>query len=346
MFLRLFLICAVAILAARANQTGPSEFYIVAVSIPDNGGLFYYRILDVKQEGPDSIVRYIRIGPRSVPCPLKTLQAVETRVPNTTPAQLVETNNPCALKPGSLKFAIKKYARRTSVLETTSFGVVAQCDGGPFSMTLPTTERLNWKRLKAANPEMAHLWDLYSEVAESVFGPKDIFLNRSEQDDLALQQAGNKLVPELRAGRYDAGLAAAVKGIEDWSDPAFRTLLEDYRGPISISKANDVPRLLNPEDYQFTRFVAPIYPPLAKQARIQGKVELRLTVDHATGDVNAVAAVSGHPLLKDSAIAAAKQWRFAPDSATSETVNVTLDYSLRCPGITMVNYFYEQSTIL
>src|ERR1022692_4695588 len=116
MFLRLFLICAVAILAARANQTGPSEFYIVSVSISDNGGLFYLRILSVKQEGPDSIVRYIRIGPRSVPCPLKTLQAVETRVPNTTPAQLVETNNPCALKPGSLKFAIKKYARRTSVL--------------------------------------------------------------------------------------------------------------------------------------------------------------------------------------------------------------------------------------
>src|ERR1035438_7510802 len=95
MFRRLFLIGAVSILSASANQTGPSEFYIVAVSIPDNGGLFYYRILDVKQEGLDSVVRWVRIAPRSVSCPLTTLQAVETRVPNTTPAQLVETNNPC-----------------------------------------------------------------------------------------------------------------------------------------------------------------------------------------------------------------------------------------------------------
>jgi len=49
MFLRLFLICAVAILAARANQTGPSEFYIVSVFISDNGGQFYYYVLDISQ---------------------------------------------------------------------------------------------------------------------------------------------------------------------------------------------------------------------------------------------------------------------------------------------------------
>ncbi len=334
MFRRLFLIGAVSILSASANQTGPSEFYIVAVSIPDNGGLFYYRILDVKQEGLDSVVRWVRIAPRSVSCPLTTLQAVETRVPNTTPAQLVETNNPCELKAGSLKSAMRKHRQRASATETVSFGVVAQCEGGPVSMTLPTIERVNWKRLKAANPEMAHLWDLYSEVAERVFGPKEIFLNRSEQADLALQQAGNRLVPELRAGRYDSGLAAAVKGnTTDWRDPSFRALLEHYPGPISISEGKDVSRLLNPDNYQFARFIAPDYSPLARQARIQGKVELRLTVDQATGEVKDAAVVLGNPVLKDSAIAAAKQWRFVPDSATSETVNVTLEYLLRCPII-------------
>jgi TonB family protein len=332
MFQRLLLISAVSVLVANANQAGPSEFYIVSASISDYANLSYFAVLDVRQEGPDSIVRCIRIGPRSVPCPLKTLQAVETRVPNTTPGQLVGTNNPCVPKASSLKSAAKKRAERTSGQETISFGIVAHCEGAFVSLTLPTVERVNWKRLKAASSEIPHLWDLYSEVADRVFGSKDIFLDRSEQDDLTLQQAGNRLVPELVAGRYDFGLAAAVKGnIDDWRNPSFKKLLEDYRGPVRISDANDVPRLLNPDQYQFTRYVAPAYPPLARLARVEGKVELRLSVDHATGDVNAVAVVSGHPLLKDSAVAAAEQWRFVPNFVTAETVNLTLDYSIRCP---------------
>jgi TonB family protein len=71
--------------------------------------------------------------------------------------------------------------------------------------------------------------------------------------------------------------------------------------------------------------------PLAQQARIQGKVELQLTLNPATGDVVNTTAISGHPLLTKTAIEAAKQWRFKPGSAKSETVRVTLEYALRCP---------------
>jgi TonB family protein len=332
MFQRLLFIGVAAILAASAKAAVPSEFYVVSVLFSDNGALFYYRILDVKQEGVDSLVRYFRIAPRSVSCPREIVQAVEARVANTTPAQLVEKNNPCALKSAALKAAIKKYAQHAGGLETISFGVVAQCDGVPVSLSLPRPESVKWKSLKGAHPEMAHLWDLSSEVTDRVFGSKDIFRDRTEEDDLALQHAGKKFVRELVAGRYDAGLAAAAKGtLQNWRHPSFRKLLEDYRGPISVSQANNAPGLLNPERYQFSKFVAPNYPPLAKMARIEGNVELRLTVDQASGEVSGVALVSEHPLLKDSAIAAAKQWRFTPNSATSETVNVTLDYSLRCP---------------
>jgi TonB family protein len=341
MFQRLLFIGVAAILAASAKAAVPSEFYVVSVFFSDNCALFYYRILDVKQEGVDSLVRYVRIGPRSVSCPREIVQAVEARVANTTPAQLVEKNNPCAPKSVALKAAIKKYAQRAGVLETISFGVLAQCDGVPVSLSLPRTESVKWKSLKGAHPEMAHLWDLSSEVTDRVFGSKDIFRDRTEEDDLALQHAGEKLVPELVAGRYDAGLAAAFHAnVERSDDLSFRSLLEDYGGPMSITQAKDVPRLLKPEHYQFSRFIAPNYPPLAVQARIQGKVELQLTVDQASGEVHGVALVSGHPLFKDSAIAAAKLWRFTPNSATSENVNVTLDYSLQCPVcVNTTNYF-------
>ena len=59
-----------------------------------------------------------------------------------------------------------------------------------------------------------------------------------------------------------------------------------------------------------TRRVSPRYPPLAKTARIRGNVGLSLRVS-PEGSVD-VSVISGHPMLVQEAINAAKQWRFAP----------------------------------
>jgi TonB family protein len=109
--------------------------------------------------------------------------------------------------------------------------------------------------------------------------------------------------------------------------------LENYRGPVSAEEAKTpyVPQLMNAGAYEFSRFVLPKYPVLAMQARIQGKVELRFTLEPDTGEVLSVEAVSGHPLLKPGAVDAAKEWRFRPSSITSRTLRLTLDYALRCP---------------
>ena len=118
-----------------------------------------------------------------------------------------------------------------------------------------------------------------------------------------------------------------------WKSPSFRSLLRGYRGPISAAeaKASYVPQLLDAQAYRFSQFVPPKYPPLALQARIYGNVELQLNVQDATGEVNDVMALSGHPLLKPSAIDAVRQWRFVPNSVPAETLRITLEYALRCP---------------
>jgi len=229
--------------------------------------------------------------------------------------------------------ALKRYPLTGGVFETISFGIVAQCGSSSISLSLPISEEWNLKRLRRAHPEMARLWYLTSEITDPVFGSKDIFHDRTEADDLALQRAGEKLAPELISGRFDVGLAAAVKGgVGAWHSPSFRSLLADYRGPVSAveSRASYVPQLVNAQAYRFSHFVAPSYPRLAMQARIKGKVELRLALEPATGKVSGAQAVSGHPLLKQSAIDAAKQWRFEPNSINSETLSLTLDFAFRC----------------
>jgi len=53
----------------------PSEFHIVSVSFSDFGPSFYYRVLDVKQDGTDSVVRYTRIAPVNIAyCPRQIVQ--------------------------------------------------------------------------------------------------------------------------------------------------------------------------------------------------------------------------------------------------------------------------------
>jgi TonB family protein len=59
--------------------------------------------------------------------------------------------------------------------------------------------------------------------------------------------------------------------------------------------------------------VEPVYPPLAKATRVQGKVVLKVTISQA-GTVGDVTVQSGHPMLTTSAIAAVKQWQYQPFS--------------------------------
>jgi TonB family protein len=67
--------------------------------------------------------------------------------------------------------------------------------------------------------------------------------------------------------------------------------------------------------------VAPVYPPLARQARIQGSVILKVVINKS-GDVESTQLFSGHPMLAPAAIEAVKQWEYKPYLLNGEPVEV------------------------
>lgn len=77
--------------------------------------------------------------------------------------------------------------------------------------------------------------------------------------------------------------------------------------------------------------VNPVYPPLARQTRVQGLVVLEATISKE-GSIEGLRIISGHPLLTRAAIDAVKQWKYRPvfldgepvDVITTVTVNFTL----------------------
>lgn len=69
------------------------------------------------------------------------------------------------------------------------------------------------------------------------------------------------------------------------------------------------------------RKVNPTYPPLARQARIQGQVLLQAEISK-TGDIENLHLISGHPMLAPAAIEAVKQWKYKPYVLNGEPVEV------------------------
>jgi TonB family protein len=70
-------------------------------------------------------------------------------------------------------------------------------------------------------------------------------------------------------------------------------------------------RVGNVQQAKLRSAVPPVYPPVAKQARLQGMVKLRARLGK-DGTVQNLSVISGHPLLVPAALDAVKQWVYEP----------------------------------
>ena len=76
----------------------------------------------------------------------------------------------------------------------------------------------------------------------------------------------------------------------------------------------------------------PVYPPEARDARVQGVVILEATISR-TGEVSDVEVLRSVPLLDEAAVAAVRQWRYEPTLVDGEPVSIlmtlTINFQLR-----------------
>ncbi|HXX01716.1 MAG TPA: energy transducer TonB [Candidatus Acidoferrales bacterium] len=101
-------------------------------------------------------------------------------------------------------------------------------------------------------------------------------------------------------------------------------------GSVLSSTPVAVPKIATPQRVRVSsgvsqgllvRRVNPTYPPLARQARIQGVVILQAQISKA-GDIENLQLISGHPMLAPAAIEAVKQWKYKPYLLNGEPVEV------------------------
>ena len=101
-------------------------------------------------------------------------------------------------------------------------------------------------------------------------------------------------------------------------------------GSVLGSMPTAVPKAATPQRVRVSQGVSqgllihkvqPQYPPLARQARIQGVVVLQALIGK-DGGIQNLHVVSGHPMLTNSALEAVKEWRYKPYYLNGEPVEV------------------------
>jgi TonB family protein len=163
-----------------------------------------------------------------------------------------------------------------------------------------------------------------------------------------------------------AFVAHFVSSRGEGSSPAVRTVSQNTHAPESAPEKTDAPhlpaetlvkkderaeapakhetdevrgtptkRVVVPAEVSMSLLIrpetSPVYPPLARQAHIQGEVVLDADISKE-GSVDALRVISGHPLLISAAINAVKEWRYKPYMPNGAPVavktRITVKFSL------------------
>ena len=75
----------------------------------------------------------------------------------------------------------------------------------------------------------------------------------------------------------------------------------------------------------------PLYPPLARQARITGKVKVQVSI-RQDGTIELAEAISGHPMLKLAAVESGQKSAFECPECGTATTTYSLTYAFEISG--------------
>jgi len=156
-----------------------------------------------------------------------------------------------------------------------------------------------------------------SYASARVYAPTRV-VPLSQIPDIGLVEA-----PPILGTSADNGVPGGT-GIPQGLNPFFREIVPQPKPRV----AEPSPAPLKPQrvggDVQAAKLikkVIPVYPPLARQARVSGTVQL-LGIIARDGTIQQLQVTSGHPLLVKAALDAVRQWIYRPTLLNGVAVEV------------------------
>ena len=171
------------------------------------------------------------------------------------------------------------------------------------------------------NDQMAQLRTTVKEIDEHL-----MFTYRIQPPDAMIMIM---LPPAGISGGITGGVAGGVGGVLGAQTEALSNVVND--SAASARAAAEMPPTAagvmrvrvggNVQAANLVKKVTPLYPPLAKQARISGQVRFMALIG-TDGNIVSLQLVSGHPLLVEAARSAVEQWQYKTTLLNGKPVEV------------------------
>jgi TonB family protein len=322
------------------------EFYAVDVWDDDYYPYWQTAIVHVTQQTDGTKLDYIYIASATHPCNAPAVRGRTVTLPYTTPQALTNGLDLCKIDVGRFNQEVERCTKKPEPFSTTRSAVVAVCGENAVAFAMPMF-KMNEKVLKQKEPSVERMSQLFRYLLMKAFPPektRDIFWG--VDPSLTDFSPDSPQIQELKAGQFDKGYWFGFKGAHPGIPAQVVTSFDSTAGSDSdLGKLRNVLaryKQANPENvarngslvdsqgYKLEKFVAPIYPKLAAQVRMEGRVTLSLTVNRATGQVETAEALNGHPLLISGAIDSAKHWQFDPAQNLPEKIIAVINFTFNC----------------
>jgi protein TonB len=145
--------------------------------------------------------------------------------------------------------------------------------------------------------------------------PKEVKqINEDEAPPSAGMGVAGGVPGGVAGGALGGVLGGVLGGIPSAAPPPPPAKKEAPKGPLVVGGRVQAAKLI--------RQPQPVYPQIARQARISGTVELAAIIGE-DGHIQQLTVVSGHPLLRQSALDAVKQWVYQPTLLNEQPVKVS-----------------------
>lgn len=159
--------------------------------------------------------------------------------------------------------------------------------------------------------------ELIADVTRTDLVPKEISAKASDVPPVrrgvqtVVGGSDSNAIAPMAAGSGTGGLGTAPPKVNIASDEPPPPPKPTPHAPISGGVLNG----------RAVRLVTPPYPAIARSAHASGSVQVQVLIDE-NGNVISASAVSGHPLLRAAAVAAARASKFSPTKLSGQPVKV------------------------
>jgi TonB family protein len=301
----------------KADAAAPTRLEIGRHTFLDFGPpTDYYEVLVVRPTENGSSIERLTLTP-GYACTLPKVEVASASIDESV-ANLLGKTNPCTIPEKELRRELKR-CKKCLVFSGADVSMQFQCgaqsriiradilDRDMFDPAPNTPKHTSWT--------MQVLTRLDQAVGPGVMD-KPVF-PLSGDTAPSLEPTNSALRQELNSGKYDALFSGAPDKPSDL-----------YRSAQNPPPAASV-RLVSSSPFVPVMPVLPGYPPIAKLARVDGQVVLKMDVD-GNGHAANVVFESGHPLLRGAVEAAVSKWSF-PVEAANQYVEATIEFKTNCP---------------